>query len=484
MAEVVIGIDLGTQGARALAVDPSGAVIAAAHQSLAPAAQDLPAGWFEQDPRDWWRAVSAVLRQVTAALTAGCGVSGVCVNSTSGTILPVDEHGEPLHPAVMYNDRRSEPQVPRVQSAGAAHQARHGYLFGSSYALPKILWFQEARPDLFARTSHFLHAADFIVGRLSGDFSVSDSSNALKTGYDLIDLRWPAFIEDELGIPLARLPRVVLPGQPMGQVSRQAAQETGLLEGVPLLAGATDGTAAQIASGAAQPGDWNSTLGTTLVFKGISRDLRLDPLGRVYLHRHPEGWWMPGGASNTGTDWIGQDHPGADLDEMGRQAALCVPTRLLRYPLLKQGERFPFIHPQAAGFFIGEPTSAVERYAAGLEGLAMVERLAYATLQSIGLEVGERIFITGGGTRSPEWSRIRASVLQKTLLQPAVTETAFGAAVLAASGCWYPTASQAAAAMVQISAAIEPDPVLVPAYQQRYSEFVAELNRRGYLQGV
>jgi xylulokinase len=481
MVEVAIGIDLGTQGARVVAVNPSGALIAAAHQSLAAPAESLPAGWFEQDPLDWWRAVREALRQVVGTLPARSVVSGICVDSTSGTILAVDAQGEPLSPAVMYNDRRSEEQASRVQSAGAAHQARHGYIFGSSYALPKILWFKEARPELFERAARFLHAADFIAGKLSGDFSCSDSSNALKTGYDLLDLRWPDFIERNLGIPLARLPRVTLPGQPIGQVSRQAADETGLLPGTLVLAGATDGTAAQIASGAARPGDWNSTLGTTLVFKGISRELHLDPQGRVYFHRHPEGWWMPGGASNTGTDWIGQDHPGADLEELGRQAAEWVPTRLLRYPLLKQGERFPFIHPQACGFLVGEPCSAVERYAAGLEGVALVERLAYDTLRSIGLEVGEKVYITGGGTRSPEWSRIRASALEKTLLQPAVTETAFGAAVLAASGCWFSSVSQAAAAMVHIAATIEPDLQLAPAYRQRYSEFIVELARRGYL---
>jgi sugar (pentulose or hexulose) kinase len=393
----------------------------------------------------------------------------------------VDARGEPLHPAVMYNDRRSEGQVPAVQSAGAQHQAKHGYLFGSSYALPKILWFLQERPEIFTRAACFLHAADFIAGKLSGDFRTSDTSNALKTGYDLLELRWPAWIEDGLGIPLECLPKVVLPGEPIGVVSAGAAEETGLAAGIPLFAGATDGTAAQIASGAARPGDWNSTLGTTLVFKGISRELRLDPHGRVYFHRHPEGWWMPGGASNTGTDWIGQDHPGADLDDLGRQAAACVPTALLRYPLVKKGERFPFIHPGAEGFLLGQPVSTAERYAAGLEGLAYVERLAYAVLQEIGLEVGECIFITGGGTRSPEWSRIRASVLEKTLVQPAVTETAFGAAVLAASGCWFSSASRAAAEMVRTSAVVEPDPALVPAYRQSSLAFAEELKHRGYL---
>lgn len=479
--EVVMGIDLGTQGARALAVTASGEVVAEAHQPLANAPQDLPPGWFEQDPRDWWRAICAAIRAVLAGLPQQARLAAISVVSTSGTILPVDSLGEPLSAAVMYNDQRSAPQVPRVRKEAEAHERKHGYRFGSSFALPKIVWFQEERPEIYRQTARFLHAADYIAAKLTGDFTRSDTSNALKTGYDLIDLKWPDFIEDGLGISRKILPEAALPGQPMGRVCAAAALETGLPVGVRVQAGATDGTAAQLGSGATHPGEWNSTLGTTLVFKGIDRNLHLDPQGRVYCHRHPEGWWMPGGASNTGTDWIGQDHPGADLSELGRRAAMLIPTRLLRYPLVKKGERFPFIYPEAVGFLVGQPASLEELYAAGLEGLAMVERLAYETLQSIGFEVGRRVFITGGGTRSPEWGRIRAAVLQRSLLQPEVAETAFGAAVLAASGCWYDTVSQAIAGMVRIGKTYEPEPALVAAYEDRYNLFKGELEQRGYL---
>ena len=336
-------------------------------------------------------------------------------------------------------------------------------------------------PEIFERARWFLHAADYIAGCLTGEFGLSDTSNALKTGYDLAALRWPDFIENELGIPKDRLPRVVLPGERIGQVGSRAAAETGLPAGTPVLAGATDGTAAQFASGAAQPGEWNSTLGTTLVLKGIARELRPDPLGRVYFHRHPEGWWMPGGASSTGTDWIAQEFPGIEIAELDRQAAELVPTSLIRYPLAKKGERFPFIHPGAVGFTLGEAADPMDRYAAGIEGMGLVERLAYDTLREIGLEVGDRVYITGGGTRSLFWSRIRASVLGKTLVQPAVTETAFGAAILAAAGCWYGSVSQAAQAMVKITRSIEPDLRWQNKYDDTYGQFIVELRRRGYL---
>ena len=486
MAEaVVFGVDVGTQGVRVLAVDRQGQVLASAQTAFdlaafKPGAHPLPTGWFEQHPRAWWESVAGCLREAMAQLPPATGVAGISVDSTSGTILPVDANGEPLHPALMYNDQRSESQVALVKAAAQDHQARFGYVFGSSYALPKIAWFRQFEPDIFSRTRWFLHAADFINGRLSGEYGRSDTSNALKTGYDLLDLRWPDFIENDLGIPLKLLPEVVLPGQEIGRVSARASEETGLPRGVPVLAGMTDGTAAQIASGAAQPGEWNTTLGTTMVLKGVSRQLRIDPLGRVYSHRHPEGWWMPGGASNTGADWIMKDHTGANLDEVNRQAEALVPTSLLRYPLTKRGERFPFLYPEAQGFLVGEVRSPLERYACGLEGVAMLERLAFETLEQIGFEVGERVYITGGGSKSRLWSRIRASVLGKRMVKPAVTDTAFGAAVLAAAATWYGGLGSAASSMVRVAETIDPEPAWREAYAERYAAFHQALEQRGY----
>ena len=479
--KVVIGIDLGTQGVRVLGVSPIGEVAAAAHAALPGALPGLPEGWFEQSPQAWWESTKACLQSLLAQLQPGVIVSGISVDSTSGTILPVDARGEPLYPAIMYNDRRSEQQALAVIQAAAEHQAAHGYVFGSSFGLPKIVWLQQQRPEIFQNASQFIHAADYITGKLSGSFTISDSSNSLKTGVNLHTLTWPSFIEEKLGIPNERLPGVVLPGTVIGQVCPQAALETGLRVGIPIVAGATDGTAAQIASGAGEPGDWNSTLGTTLVLKGISPQLVIDPQGRFYSHRHPEGWWMPGGASNTGGEWISLEHPQANLQELDRQAERCAPTRVVRYPLVKRGERFPFNDKTAQGFTLGESRDWIEHYTAGLEGVAFLERLAYEVVEQMGMCVGTKIYITGGGSRSPLWNRIRASVLGRQMARPAVAETAMGAAVLAAAGCWYPSLHAAVDQMVQTTETIEPDLAWQTQYEAQYQKFKAELARRGYL---
>jgi xylulokinase len=167
----------------------------------------------------------------------------------------------------MYNDGRAVQEAEAINQVSQAFQTRLGYAFNASFALAKMLWLKQQRPKIFASTSLFVHATDFIIGKLSGTYHLSDYSNALKSGYDLERYEWPAFIEHELGIPLEKLPQIVHPGTPITTVSGECAAETGLAANTPVVAGMTDGCTSQIASGAVKPGDWNSTLGTTLVIK-------------------------------------------------------------------------------------------------------------------------------------------------------------------------------------------------------------------------
>ena len=477
---LVLGIDLGTQGLRAVAVDPSGRVLASAQSRTPFTSSSLPPGGSEQLPQEWWREACHCIRQIMSSLPGGSVIDGLAVDSTSGTILPVDAAGKPLHPALMYNDSRSQAYVPLVREKGASLENRLGYSFGSSFALPKILWLKEERRAVFDQSAWFIHAADYLTSMLSGGAPLTDFSNALKTGYDLIEERWPGFIE-ELGIPLSRLPGVVPSGVEIGRVCAAAADATGLPVGTKIYSGATDGTAAQIASGAVDPGAWNSSLGTTLVLKGISPELVLDLQRRIYSHRHPDGAWMPGGASNTGTEWILNEFPGMDLRELDGQAAALLPASLVRYPLARPGERFPFVSPGAAGFTDGEASSRVETYAAGLQGLALLEKLAYETVSSIGALVGTRIYTTGGGSKSRLWTELRASVLDREMATMQVEETAMGAGLLAARGAWYGSLGAAAAQMVRVKEVIEPKPSWQPALNEKYQRFLFLLDQKGYL---
>ncbi len=490
----VIGIDVGTQGARVVVCNQQGTVLAQADESF-PVSRpgQLPPRWAEQEPETWWAAVVACLGQVAADLRRQgidpAAIAAISLTSTSGTVLPVDPQGQPLRPALMYNDSRAQAEAKQVQTAGQAQAAALGYQFNASFALSKILWLCEHEPALFAAAHCFIHAADFIVGRLTGAYGVSDFSNALKTGYDLLNDRWPLFIESELGIPLERLPAVVKPGTPIAKTSLACAEATGLPAGIPVLAGMSDGCASQISTGAMAPGDWNSTLGTTLVIKGVTERLLLDPQGRIYSHRHPDGYWLPGGASNTGGEAIALRFPPEHWAELNEQALTLTPTDTLIYPLTRTGERFPFAHPTATGFTLKltpdhpttPPPSLASDYTAHLEGVGYVERLAYDTLAEIGAVIGDTIYSAGGATHSRTWSQIRADILGRTLVRPEVTGGAMGAAIIAAAGVWYQGIIPATRAMVRLVERVEPRPALAAAYEERYRQFREACQTRGYI---
>ncbi|OGO33415.1 MAG: hypothetical protein A2Z16_00880 [Chloroflexi bacterium RBG_16_54_18] len=477
---VVVGIDLGTQGVRVMAFRPDGILVTSEHTRLTGNYPDLPPGWHQQNPEEWWQAVVSCLQKSSLSWPTGTSVDALCVTSTSGSLVALDRSGQPLYPAIMYNDNRSHSYVAEVQAAGVEIEKKLGYAFNTSFALPKIVWLAREQPEVFSKARYLVSPTDFITGRLGADYNHSDTSNALKTGYDLLADEWPGFIQRDLNIPLERLPQVCLPGKVIGKISNSGARQSGLLKGTPLIAGATDGVAAQIASGALTPGAWNSALGTTLVIKGITENLLVDPQQRIYCHRHPAGWWMPGGASNTGAEWIKVEFSDQDPSMLDQLAEGLVPTRITRYPLARKGERFPFFAPQAQGFCIGEPGSQLEAFAAGLEGLAMLERMAYETLSQIGAQVSENIYITGGGARSDLWSTIRASTLQRTLVRPAIRETAMGAALLAASAVWYGDLSEAARRIVRYDREFEPQVRLHENYQEKYGRFKHEMQLRGY----
>jgi sugar (pentulose or hexulose) kinase len=235
-----------------------------------------------------------------------------------------------------------------------------------------------------------------------------------------------------------------------------------------------------LASGAAVAGDVNVTLGTTLVFKAVAAEPLVDPAGAVYNHRHPAGGFLPGAASSTGGAWIPEHFSKADLNQLGGQAAALLPTRRLVYPLTTTGERFPFATPTAEGFGLRDIAAPAERFAAGMEGTAQIERLGIERFETLGLRVGPTIFATGGAAASDVWLRIRASAMRRTYAVPEQPECAVGAAVLAAAA-FLGDFTRASEMLVRIGRRVDPDARLAAAYDEEFMEFKAELRRRGYL---
>lgn len=472
---VYLGLDLGTQGCRAIAARPDGYIEGECQVCLPAGPGGLPEGWSEQDPRSWWPVVRKAILGALRGLRED--VRGVSVDSTSGTILPLTKEGKPLHNAIMYNDGRALEEAEMVSEAGRDLEERLGYRVRPSFSAAKLLWLKRNRASVFASADIFVHAADFISGNLTGSWSYTDHTNALKSCFDLLEYEWPDFLDD-LGLPRERMPEVVPPGRVIGEVQPSAAGETGIPAGTPVMAGLTDGCASQLASGAAGIGDWETTLGTTMVVKGVTENLLRDPKGRIYSHLHPEGDWMPGGASNTGGECLTQALDGADLAEMDRRALEYIPSGLVSYPLVRKGERFPFVSADARGFLLGEARNGIHLHAAYLEGVAYLERMAYDLMGNLGGSVGSRIFTAGGGSRSDVWLQLRADILGKTILRPRVPEAAMGMTMLSAASDLGGGLAARFRAMMAIDLEVRPREEHRGAYDEGYETFRSEIESR------
>lgn len=470
MLPLALGIDVGTGGVRALAVAPDGAIAGAASTPLGGVRS--AAGMHEQDPTAWVSAVDRVLHALWEKGVAPHAVRAVSVDGTSGTLVCTDTGGRPVRPALLYDDARAEREAYMLcEIADGAKRIT------SSFSIAKALWVREHEPDVYANAAHLIHPADYIAGSLSGIFGVSDYSNSLKMGYDPECEAWPDWLGHWPDLR-ARLPAVVPPGAQTGGVTAVAAARTGLPERIPVIAGATDGVASAIASGALGAGAYNTTLGTTLVFKGFARAPYADSDGRMYSHRLPGGLWLPGAASNTGAGWIRVWFPGADPAALDQAASGLLPSAHIAYPLARQGERFPFHHSKATGF-IEPPTDGIDRYAACLQGTAFVERMGYEVLDAALGSASGAVYSTGGGSRSDLWMQVRADVCQRVFHRPACPEAAFGAAVLAASTTVWGSLQEAMEHMARPVRTFAPQPG--DAYEAAYARFLGALRERAYL---
>ena len=475
LIEATCGIDVGTQGVRASVVSTQGKTLGT---GAAPITADHRDGRrHEQDPQQWWSALCSAVRDALTE-SGDARITAVAIDATSGTVLVERSDGSPAGPALMYDDTRAHEFTQRAQITGEQLWSSLGYRIQPAWALPKILWLQQE--GALSSGDRVVHQSDHLVRRLVGSVVPTDTSHALKTGVDLRAAQWPSEVFEQLGIPLGILPEVALPATEVGTVSAQAASETGLPQGATVRLGMTDGCAAQIAAGALGTGHWSSALGTTLVVKGSTEELVLDPSSAVYCHRHPDGGWLPGGASSTGAGALRDAFTdGQDLDAFTEQAAGLGNIGGATYPLVGSGERFPFVAPDASGFLSASADSDAARFAAICQGIAYVERLSYDVLASLGADTSGPVSFTGGPTRNDWWNQLRCDLLGRPVQVPRQPHPSTGMAMLAAAAPG--TLTETVASMVEIDRTYEPDTGRGQQLLAGYGELVTVLGDRGWL---
>lgn len=423
MTGLFLGIDIGTGGVRACAVDAQGNIQGIASAALPSPRQDGDA--IDQDPELWWHAaVKAILKLGQTVDFAR--VEAIAVDGTSGTLLLVDADGRPRSLGLMYNDARAAEEASRIAEVAPAENGAHG----RSSALAKLLHLQK-RVDIDG-ACHAVHQADWIAGRLGGCHGISDENNALKLGYDPVTRSWPAWL-DQLGVSRELLPKVLVPGTSFAKMNPNVARTLGLPSSARIAAGTTDGVAAFIATRADRPGDAVTSLGTTVVVKLLAARPIFAAKQGVYSHRLGERW-LVGGASNTGGAALLVHFTAEEMERLTPQLKPHQPTGLDYYPLPKAGERFPIADPRLAARVSPRPIEDDRFFQGLLEGIASVEALAYRQLALLGAPPLRRVISIGGGARNEAWTSIRHRTLGVPVTVAEQTEACYGAALLALHG--------------------------------------------------
>ncbi len=478
--QLFLGLDVSTTGAKALLIQASGEVVGSATTPL-PLATPRPL-WSEQEPNDWWDGIVHSIRAaLSQASAAGEEVEAIGLTGQMHGLTLLDENGEVLRPAILWNDQRTGAQCAEIRSrmGGSAHLIKvTGNDALTGFTAPKILWVREHEPEVYTKVAQILLPKDFIRYQLTGEYGCDKAGGAGTILFNLKARDWSTEVLEALDIPAHWLPPTHEGPEITGTVTTATAELTGLRPGTPVVGGGGDQAAGAVGVGAVEPGIVSLVLGTSgVVFATTGRPF-IEPEGRLhaFCHAVPETWHLMGVMlSAAGSlQWFKDTlAPNLSFDELLAPAADIEPGAegLLFLPYLT-GERTPYPDPLARAGFVGLTLRHGKPHMtrAVLEGVAFGLRDSMELIKEAGLGEIAQVRLSGGGAKSPLWRQILADVMGQTLVTVNTTEgAAFGAAVLASvgAGAW-PSVPAACSAIVRIVDRVEPVPARVAVYATHY----------------
>lgn len=475
-----LGIDASTTSSKALLIDEQGNVVAVA--SNPHTLQTPRALWSEQNPREWWVAVSASIRSVLEqAGIRGEGVSAVGLTGQMHGLVLLDEAGNVLRPAILWNDQRTQGQCDAIHRIIGREKFIQitGNVALTGFTAPKILWVKENEPEVFAKAKHVLLPKDYVRYQLTGEYAMDKADGAGTVLFDLKSRDWSDEVLSVLEIPREWMPRTFEGTEFTGYVTEEAASLTGLKAGTPVAAGGGDQAAGAVGVGAVEPGIIGLTVGTSGVVFATTPSALIEPEGRLhaFCHAVPGMWHFMGvmlsaaGSLQWYRDTLA---PNASFDDLLKEAeeipAGSEGSQFLPY---LSGERTPHPDPLARGAFIGLTLrhNRAHMTRAVLEGVAFGLKDSFTLIQNAGLGEITQVRGSGGGTKGALWRQIMASVLEAELVTVNTTEGgAYGAALLAGvgAGAWSDVVS-ACKACIKITGSTQPDASQTEAYEKAYT---------------
>ena len=482
----LIGIDNGTSGAKCIAVDETGKVAASATVEY-PLYTPRP-GWAEQKSEDWWNAVAEGLNKIVKCVPRD-EIAGVSFSGQMHGLVALDEANQVIRPAILWCDQRTQKQCDWITEKAGGAQGLLEYTNNAmltGYTGGKLLWLREEEPDNFAKMRRFICPKDYIRFQLTGELA-TDVSDASGTGFfNTRERRWSDSLIELAGLPRSIFPDVLESCERAGRVTREAAQATGLPEGLPVYAGGGDAVIQTTGAGLIEPGILGVVIGTagnvSMGLKGYADN----PGGKLqmFCNNAPDLWHAfgctltAGGAYRWYRDTLCEmdcavaRHLGVNAyDAMGAQAERSRPgsNGVVFLPYLT-GERCPYPDPNARGAFYGLSLSTSR----GDMNRAVMEGVTYS-LRQVGdlmrtLAAPEKIYVSGGGSTSKLWRQIVADVFRLPVytMSAASEGGAYGAVLVAGVGAGVWKDLREAAGVLRVETSTEPNPANYAAYEDSF----------------
>jgi xylulokinase len=450
----ILAHDLGTTGNKATLFDEEGSLVASTFVSYETSFPHQ--GWAEQNPNDWWRSLCESTRQLLRQ--SGVPAGDVAAVAFSGQMMgaaAVDKQVVPLRAAIIWADLRASAQIDRAQERLSPEDVygTTGHRLGSSYSAAKMAWIKDMEPQTYENTYKFLQPKDFVAAKLTGVFTTDPSDASGTNLYDLARGTWSPPMVEGFDIDPEKLPDIAQSTCVVGEVRSEAAEETGLRAGTPVVIGGGDGCCAAAGAGVVREGVAYNVIGSSSWIALASAQPLLDPEMRTFTWAHiVPGMFSPCGtmqAAGTSYQWA-RDHLaqsersvaeslGLPTYEVMNQEVLQSPpgARGLLYLPYLMGERSPRWNPMARGAFIGLTIRHrhVDLLRAVLEGITFNLRVILEAFLNQGAQI-PALRLIGGGARSIVWNQIMADIFGIPVQRLSVSDeaTSMGAAVAGGVG--------------------------------------------------
>jgi xylulokinase len=446
--KLLLGIDAGTTSVKSGLFNADGQCLAVARQEYQ--LSTPRASWAELDPEIYWQACVSTTQKVLQQ-TGTKDIAAVSVSSQGETMVALNANGKSVYPAIVWLDNRAESEAAILAEkfVDEVYERTGIPEIIPTWTACKILWLKKNEPDTFSRVDKFVLVQDYLIYRLTGEYTTNDSVSCTTLYYDISRGCWWDAVLREIGIGKNNLPRLVPPGEVIGNISAEASAQTGLPQSTKVVGGGMDQSVGAIGAGNIGTGVVSETTGAALTIQVTipSPDVDTHKIIPVYCHSVPGKYLFVPVCPTAGMayKWFRDIFAGMEVEQAKNEnsdsydllsgLAADVPPGsdgLVMLPHL-MGAYSPFPNPTARGSFTGFTLSHTRGHfvRAILEGVAFLLKRNLEVLRDTGVDVTE-IRSTGGGARSPLWNQIKSDVCNLPVVTLQNEDTALlGDAILA-----------------------------------------------------